>query len=354
MKTKHLMLFVWFAALLAAAETPRQVYQNALYLECGTGDLAAGLSGYEQVIGAAGEAGLVQAARWRSALCLEQLGRPAAAAARLIEILSAPAESAADGSADLREAAARALLRLADEQARAGAGPAAQAAEWTAHVNAVFPALAERVNLEQAIQRRTLRGQVDTWDGHRPVNAGVRIRLRAAGQNPAEERSTWRTRTDGEGHFAIELPVGHYEVRACAPAYDRVYGSATLTPEEPDAPDLCFVLPRIRLPAAVQRVDVVGSFTDDWEGALPLTNTAGGVWEARVRLDPGRHEYKFCINADPHLITDAAAAAFAADSHDDYNALLELDREQEVVFRFDENDPHYERPAGIRRPAAPE
>ena len=318
----------------SAVEAPREAYRNALYLERGAGDLAAACAAYEQVAAdPAAHADLAARARWRSALCLEQMGRRAEAAARHLGLL--------DTASDVREAAARALLRLAEE-----AVDAAQAAEWKTQVEIHFPQMAEQRAAERAALRRTLRGVVAMWDGRRPVNASIRIRARPATPGPVEARSTWRTQTDAEGRFAIELPIGRHEIRIWAPAYERVYVTIPLTPEEESPPEIRCVLPRIRLPAAVARVDLVGDFINDWEGVVPLARVGEGIWEVRQRLGPGRYEYKFRVNEETRLVTDVAAAAHAADSHENFNAVIELDHEREVIFCFDENDPHFERGSG--------
>ena len=355
MKTRASIFGIWCLALLgafaAAAETPRQLYENARYLECGRGDVAGALALYEQAA-AADDAGLAQAARWRSGLCLDRLGRRVEAAARQLDVLRAAAGNAPAEIAQFRDKAARELLRLAAEETAAHSDLAPQAAAWQAQVEEICPGLAARLAAEQAALRRTLRGVVETWDGRRPVRASVRIRARPTTPGAAETLSTWRTQTDDAGRFAIELPVGRYEVRLWAPAYDRAYASAELVPDEETPPEIRRVLPRIRLPARIDQVELVGDFIDDWEGAVPLERTGGGIWETRRQLGPGRHEYKFRVNGSSHLVTDVAAAAFAADSREDFNARLDLEREQDVVFRFDENDPHFERD-GADRAVAP-
>ena len=344
--------FWWFMLLLAvpapAAETARQIYQQALVQEHSADDPAAALALYEQAARAApAGAALARAADWRAALCLDRLGRRVEAANRLFNVLAAPA---ADQS--IRENAARTLWRMAQEETATGGELAPAAAAWLARLQEQYPELVRPLALDQAALRRVLRGRVDTWDGRRPVNASVRIQARPAAAGPVEARSTWRTQTDADGGFALELPAGRYELRMWAPACGRAEATVELTPEEKTGPEIRRTLPRIRLPAAIMRVDLVGSFLDDWEGVQPLEKTGAGLWETRRRLGPGRHEYKFRVNENSRLITDVAATAFAADAHDDFNAVLELDREQEVVFRFDENDPHFERD-GADRAVAP-
>lgn len=355
MKTRMFICGIGCLVLLAAsaamAETPRQTYENARYLECGMGDAAGALALYEQTAqAAAADAGLAQAARWRAALCLDRLGRRTEAAERLVEVLRAAAAPAPGEAAVIREKAARELLRLTAEETAARSELAPQAAVWLAQVEESRPGLAERLAAERAALRRTLRGTVETWDGRRPVRASVRIRARPATPGVVEARSTWRTQTDDEGRFAIDLPVGRYEVRVWAPAYDRAYASAELTPDEETPPEIRRVLPRIRLPARIDQVELMGDFLDDWEGTAPLERTGEGIWEIRRHLGPGSYEYKFRINGSSHLVTDVAAGTFAADSREDFNARLDLDREQDVVFRFDENDPHFERESAHRPP----
>lgn len=356
MKTHPGIHWFWILTLLLAvpapaAETARQIYRQALVQENGADDPAAALALYEQAARAApAGAALAQAARWRAALCLDRLGRRAEAADRLFEVLAAP------GAADriVRENAARALWRMAQEESAAGGELAPAAAEWLARLQEQVPELVRPLALDQAALRRVLRGRVDTWDGRRPVNASVRIQARPAAAGPVEARSTWRTQTAADGTFSIELPVGRYDLRMWAPACGRAEATAELTPEEKPGLEIRGTLPRIRLPAEIARVELVGSFLDDWEGVQPLEKTGPGLWETRRWLGPGRHEYKFRVNENSRLITDVAAAAFVADAHDDFNAVLELDREQEVVFRFDENDPHFEHSATNRLPASSE
>lgn len=331
-----LALLAFAAAFpILAGETPQEAYRSALYLERGAGDFAAAFALYERVAGepAAG-ADLAAQACWRAGRCLEQMGRRDEAAAQYLGLLAAaPAECL-----DVRATAARALLRLAEE-----ASAAAASAEWKAKVKIHFPQMAEQLALERAALRRTLHGVVDTWDGRRPVNASLRIRARPATPGPVDARSTWRTQTDAEGNFSVELPIGRHEVRIWAPAYERVYVTTTLTEEEESPSEIRRVLPRIRLPATVARVDLVGNFLDDWEGVLPLVRVGAGIWEVRRQLGPGHYEYKFRVNEGTRLVTDVAATAFAADSHEDFNGVIEVDQAQEVIFRFDENDPHFER-----------
>ena len=329
------------AGLGSAAETAEEVFRQALYLERGASDPAAAVALYEQVMAdpAAGTE-LVAQACWRSGLCLERTGRRTDAAAHHLKLLTG-----GDAATALRAAAARSLLRLAEE---AGPDEAESAAAWLGAVQARFPGLAARLTAERDALRRMLRGAVRLWDGHQPVHASVRIRARTPAPGAVEGRSIWRTQTDADGRFAIELPVGRYEIRVAAPAYERVYLSAVLIPEEETPPEIQCVLPRIPLPARIERIEVVGSFLGDWETGLPLTRVGPGLWEVCHRLGPGVHDYKFRINGDPHLITDVAATAFVPDSHEGFNARLELEREQEVVFRFDENDPHFRRTAAER------
>ena len=356
MKTLMSISGVWCLALLgalaAAADAPRQIYENARYLECGRGDAAGALALYEQAAADA-DADLAQAARWRSGLCLDRLGRRADAAARQLDVLRAAAGNAPAGVAQFRDKAARELLRMAAEETAARSDLAPQASVWQAQVEEICPGLAARLAAEQAALRRTLRGVVETWDGRRPVRASVRIRARPTTPGAAVEAlNTWRTQTDATGRFAIELPIGRYEVRLWAPTYDRAYASAELVPDEETPAEIRRVLPRIRLPARIEQVELVGDFIDDWEGAVPLVRTGEGIWETRRHLGPGSYEYKFRVNGSSHLVTDVAAVAFTADSREDFNARLDLEREQDVVFRFDENDPHFERD-GADRTIAP-
>ncbi len=348
MKTSRAISLVCAVAFLvaaggrgASAENAADIFGRALYLERGVGDPAAANGLYERVVDdpVAG-AELAAQACWRSGLCLERLGRRTDAAARHLHLLSTAEPASAP-----REAAARALLRLADE---AGPDEAEAAAAWLAAVQAGFPGLAARLAGERGALRRTLRGVVQTWDGQAPKLAAVRIRARATAPGAVEGRSIWRTQTDPAGRFAMELPIGAYEIRIGAPAYERVYLTAVLVPEEAAPPEIQCVLPRIPLPAHVDRVAVVGSFLDDWEGDLPLASVGAGRWEVRHRLGPGVHDYKFRLNGETHLVTDVRAAAFVSDSHEGFNARLELDQEQDVEFRFDENDPHFRRTDAAR------
>lgn len=355
MKTRCLifapsMAIAFAFAMAAHAENElRAQYQNALYLENGAGDVAAAARAYESLAtDPAAPADLRSRAQWRWALCSERLGHTPAAVERYRNLLAGgEAADATDDEKALREAAARALLRLGEEAARAG--DAQQAAALFACVRETRPELFNQIRIEKAAVRRTLRGHVSSWDNRQPINAAIRIRARSRpvfsgpGGDDTRAHTTWRTQTDSEGRFTIELPPGRYEVRAGAPAYERRYTSTLLLDEDAEAPAIEFTLGRITLPSEIRQVQLVGSFLDNWNGTAPLVQVQPGLWEVRRQLPPGRHEYRFHINDEERLITDVQATNFVEDAHEDYNALLRLDREAEITFRFDENDPHFDR-----------
>jgi 1,4-alpha-glucan branching enzyme len=51
-------------------------------------------------------------------------------------------------------------------------------------------------------------------------------------------------------------------------------------------------------------VSVTGSFCDWLPAGLPLSLREDGLWERRIPIDPGKHEYRFVVDGawlpDPH------------------------------------------------------
>lgn len=47
-----------------------------------------------------------------------------------------------------------------------------------------------------------------------------------------------------------------------------------------------------------QEVYLAGDFNNWSFNAQPLCRDEGGVWRAKVRLAPGRHEYRFIVDGD--------------------------------------------------------
>lgn len=74
-----------------------------------------------------------------------------------------------------------------------------------------------------------------------------------------------------------------------------------------------------------------------------MAKVAEGVWETRLRIKPGRNEYKFHIDDQVRWLTDVSAADFKYDGFDGFWAVLNVDKEQEITLHFDERDPRFER-----------
>lgn len=73
---------------------------------------------------------------------------------------------------------------------------------------------------------------------------------------------------------------------------------------------------------AAQSVSLAGSF-NQWDmGATPMENH-DGIWSVTIDLPPGRHQYKFVVNASAWM-TDEWAADFADDGFGGKNSVVEV------------------------------
>ena len=51
---------------------------------------------------------------------------------------------------------------------------------------------------------------------------------------------------------------------------------------------------------AAERVSLAGDF-NNWDlDSLPMRKDARGTWKATVKLEPGRYEYRFCVDSIWH------------------------------------------------------
>jgi 1,4-alpha-glucan branching enzyme len=70
-------------------------------------------------------------------------------------------------------------------------------------------------------------------------------------------------------------------------------------------------------------VYVAGSFNDWKPGAIRLKDVAGqGIYQVKVKLPPGRHEYKFMVNEV--WCVDPAAAEVATNGYGSLNSVLQV------------------------------
>jgi len=332
---------VAFATQTRAGDTPQQVFQEGMYLELGQGDPTAAARLYEQLAtGTNSLSELTARAQWRLALCQEKLGNRPQAIALHEALLEAITDTASPELKQVREAAGQSLLEIAEQATQEGQEEVARAIYQ--RLRKLDLQAVEKRTHERESFRRKLRVVVTTWDQHLATNANVRFRLQVRSSPPPTE-TIWHGNTDAKGQLLVELPGGRYEVRASAPVYERKYGVATLIPERDDPEELPLTLERIKLPALVHQVYLIGNWIDNWMKSIPLTKVTEGVWETRLQLKPGRYEYKFRINDQPRWITDVRATNFTPDGREDFNALLIIEQEREVTFRLDENDPHFQR-----------
>jgi tetratricopeptide (TPR) repeat protein len=338
-----------FAPAVPAADTPEQTFQGAMYVELGRGDLHEASRLYDQLAASAESSAELKArARWRQAVCQEKLGNTAQAVALHQALLESIKDSDPPELKQARDAAGRSLLKIAERAAREGKEQVAQKIYET--VRRLHPQIADQQARERESLRLKLQGVVNTWDKRWPVNANVRIRAQTPpplASSPSTtapaSQTTWLTKTDATGRFEIELPPGQYEVRAFAPLSERKYRTVDLIPEKENPLVVNLTLERIKLPAAIQQVHLVGNWLDNWTKAIAMTKVAAGIWELRLTLKPGTYEYKFRLDDQPRWISDVHAADLVSDSHEGYNARLVVEQEREVNFRFDENDPVFER-----------
>jgi len=333
--------------IASTSETSQQAFQEAMYLELGQGDLSGAARLYEQLEAGTGPLNEVRArARWRLALCEQRLGHDSRAIALHESLLETITDSAAPELKRVRDAAAQSLLEIAEQTSQEGREEMAQ--DVYQRLRKLDPLVIEKHTQERDSIKRKLRILVGTWDQHPATNANVRIRLQPRpSQSPpstaAVDQTTWHGTTDATGQLLMELPAGKYEIRASVPLCEREYGSATLISEREDPVELALTLERIKLPAIVHGVYLMGRWLENWNEAVPMTKVTNGIWELRMRLKAGRYEYKFRVNDQARWLPDVSAASFTPDGREGFNALLIVDKEQEITFRFDENDPHFQR-----------
>lgn len=88
---------------------------------------------------------------------------------------------------------------------------------------------------------------------------------------------------------------------------------------------------RFRPEGGAGTVSVAGTFNEWSTTATPLAGPDdAGVWEAVLRLDPGRYAYKFVVDGG-RWITDLTAAAFEDDGFGGENSVLVVGTEPIVV-----------------------
>jgi hypothetical protein len=341
--------FATHAPVASAAGPPEQTFQDAMYVELGRGDLAAASRLYEQIVARVESSAELKArARWRLALCQDQLGNTAQAVALHQALLESIKDTDQSELKQVRDAAGRSLLKIADRAMREGKEQAAQEIYQT--VRKFQPQIVDQYTRERESLKLKLQGVVNVWDNRSPVNANIRIRAVTpppTAPSPLTtapvSQNTWVAQTDAKGRFEVELPPGQYEIRASAPLSERKYCTFDLLPEKEGPLVVNLTLEHIKLPATIHQVYLVGNWLDNWNKAIPMTKVAAGIWEVRVTLKPGAYEYKFRLDDQPRWISDVRAANLISDSHDGYNARLVVEQEREVSFRFDENDPLFER-----------
>lgn len=330
MKTSlQIICFALLAASLTvparAEDVPAVAWEEAFYLEQGAGDFAAAAERYERLANdERADPALRESARLRLAYCRLGEGRDAEGRALLEALLDSP-------DARVVDAAAAKLLALAGDDTRAVAELLRRKA----------PSALARWEKARDAARVTLRGSIDTWDGRRPTPVHLRVEGRASEDQRPVERPVWYADVDAGGRFTCPLPPGEYELVISTPVYERHRQRLILLPEMKDGLDLAVRLERIQLPDDVHQVYLLGDWLQDWTENLPMTRGSDGVWEVTQRLPAGVHHYKFMVGHYRRWLCDVRGAEFQDDARGGFNTVLRLDAEQDVVFRFDENDPRY-------------
>ena len=354
MKTK-LLLHTCFAAVFVVVTvcatgdstvgSPQQNFQEAMYLELGRGDISAAARLYEQLASGTDSLNELRArARWRLALCEQKLGHTTRSIFFQESLLEAISDTASPELQQVRDAAAQSLLELAEQ-----ATPSVQkemAQEIYQRLRQLDPQAIEKYAQHRTLTRCKLHIVITTCDGHPAANANIRILVQAGpflSSTTSADPVAWHGSTNARGQLLIELPAGQYEIRASTPFCDRQIGLVTLLPEKEDPVDLALTLGYIKLPAIVHQVFLLGNWFDNWSTPIPMAKVAEGVWETRLRIKPGRYEYKFHIDDQIRWLTDVSAIDFKYDGFDGFWELLNVDKEQEITFHFDEHDPHFER-----------
>lgn len=74
---------------------------------------------------------------------------------------------------------------------------------------------------------------------------------------------------------------------------------------------------------AAREVCLAGDFNNWSFNGLPMVRDAEGVWRARVRLSPGRHEYRFIVDGDWQ--NDPHACGVIPNEFGSCNCVIEID-----------------------------
>jgi tetratricopeptide (TPR) repeat protein len=328
-----------------AAETPQNTFQEAMYLELGCGDLAAAAKLYKEIAGnPQANSDLKACAQLRLGYCQEQLGKTMQAVELYTTLVQSLRGTDDSGLSQVRYAATQSLLRIAEQSAHAGEKDAASAVYEA--LNKIDPQIVKERERDCQTPKFKLHGPVNTWDNRwlPVINVAVKT-LTPAADATATNTWTWSGKTDDLCRYQVFVPQGQCEVRAWAPTYGPARRQLMLIEEMSFDIPAALTVQHIKLPARIEHVYLKGNWLDNWSGAAPLDKVGDGVWETRVRLKPGSYEYKFRIDDLPETITDVRATKFVDDGKGDFNAKLDVAEETDITFRFDENDPHFERQA---------
>lgn len=325
--------------------TPQNSFQEAMYQELGCGDLTAAANLYNGVAGnPQANSDLKACAQLRLGYCQEQLGKTMQAVELYTTLVQSLRGTDDSGLSQVRDAATQSLLRIAEQSAHAGEKDTASAVYEA--LNKIDPQIVKERERDCQAPKFKLHGPVNTWDNRwlPGINVEVKV-LTPAADATATNTWTWSGKTDDLCRYQVFVPQGQCEVRAWAPTYGPARRQVVLIEEMSFDIPAALTLQHIKLPARIEHVYLKGNWLDSWSGAAPLDKVGDGVWETRVRLKPGSYEYKFRIDDLPQTFTDARATKFVDDGKGDFNAKLDVAEEKEITFRFDENDPHFERQA---------
>jgi 1,4-alpha-glucan branching enzyme len=88
-----------------------------------------------------------------------------------------------------------------------------------------------------------------------------------------------------------------------------------------------FVLERCR----AEQVYICGDFNDWQPASLRMVgNPKSGLWEKRLTLEPGRYEYKFCV--DGNWIHDPVALENVPNPYGSLNSVVDVEPESTPVL----------------------
>lgn len=88
--------------------------------------------------------------------------------------------------------------------------------------------------------------------------------------------------------------------------------------------------------ADAQSVELVGTFTNWRDGAIPMTRADQGWWEAELNLDAGDHEFQYLVDGE-HWLADYSAGGLRLNRYGTWVSQLSIPLDEAPTYKFEEH-----------------